>query len=144
MSFATHRGGAIFSIPFGAVDRRAFIYLWSIPSSGTITIIQNALIANIAQPILSVIYSASNGLITAMCAANEWNTYASEMKGLRVSGIPCSAQRSTHFLQLPYRYGVPLMILSVLTHWMVSLAIFVVSVLSDGGQNLDGVMAIIT
>lgn len=30
------------------------------------------------------------------------------------------------------------MILSVPTHWMVSQAIFVASVLSDGGQNLDG------
>ena len=100
---------------------------------------QNALIANIAQPVLSAIYFAFNGLITAMCSANEWNTYAREMKGLRVSGVPTGAQRSTHFLQLPYRYGVPLMVLSVLTHWMVSQAIFVVSVLNDGRLNLGGI-----
>lgn len=137
-SIATGRHSDIFSVPFGTVDTRSIIYYWNVASTGVSGVIQNALIANIAQPILSAIYFAFNGLITAMCGASEWNSYSHEMKGLRVSGVPTGSQRSTHFLQLPYKYGVPLMVLSVLTHWMVSQAIFVVSVLNDGRLNLRG------
>lgn len=138
-AIATERGSSLFDIPFATVDPRAIIYTWQVPSVGVSAVIANALIANIAQPVLSAIYFAFNGLITAMCSANEWNSYSLDMKGLRVSGVPVGAQRSTHFLQLPYRYGAPLMVLSILTHWMVSQAIFVVSVLNDGDLNLGGI-----
>ena len=50
---------------------------------------------------------------------------AFKRKGLRVTE-PKAQQRSTYFLQLPYRWGVPLMITSGLLHWLLSQTIFLV------------------
>jgi hypothetical protein len=59
-------------------------------------------------------------------------------KGLRVSENPRGAQRSTYFLQLPYRYAIPLLIVSSAMHWMVSQSLFLVTVLryQPGGTPL--------
>lgn len=59
-----------------------------------------------------------------MLLADEWNGYAYERKMLRVTS-PREKQRSTYGLQLPYRYAVPLMIMSGLLHWLVSQSIFI-------------------
>ena len=55
-------------------------------------------------------------------------TYAFKLKGLRVSSRPKGAQRSTYFLQLPYRFGIPLMVLSGTLHWLVSQSIFLIAI----------------
>lgn len=66
-----------------------------------------------------------------MISASEWDSFALFQKGLRVSGVPRGEQRVTHFLQLPYRYSIPLMGFSTLLHWLISQSIFVVSVVTD-------------
>lgn len=38
------------------------------------------------------------------------------------------AQRTTYFLQLPYRFGIPLMVLSGTLHWLVSQSIFLMAI----------------
>jgi len=86
-----------------------------------------ALVANLPQVILSFLYFAYNSLFTAMLMGYEWTSYAHKRKGLRVSRKPARHQRSTYFLQLPYRFGLPLVILSGTLHWLVSQSIFVVS-----------------
>lgn len=106
----------IWTLGFGAADPRTIVYSWSLSSADISGIVENALIANIAQPVLSLIYFTYNSLMTAMVSASEWDNFAQLRKGLRVSGIPCSEQRGTHFLQLPYRYSVPLMVFSILLH----------------------------
>ena len=63
-----------------------------------------------------------------MLAGDEWSRFAVQRKGLRISGVPNGSQRSTYFLQLPYRYAVPLMITSGLLHWLVSQSIFLVAI----------------
>ena len=45
-----------------------------------------------------------------------------------MSGLARGQQRSTYFLQLPYRFALPLMLLSGVLHWLVSQSIFLVSV----------------
>ena len=89
-------------------------------------LIQNALLANVPQIILSFIYFTYNGLFTAMLLSREWNDFSRERKGIRVSGVPRGHQRSSYFLHLPYRYSFPLMALSALLHWLVSQSIFLV------------------
>jgi hypothetical protein len=86
-----------------------------------------ALIANFPQVLLSFLYFAYNSLFTAMLMGYEWVSYAHKKKGLRVSRRPSGAQRSTYFLQLPYRFGLPLVLLSGTLHWLVSQSIFVVA-----------------
>jgi len=104
----------IWSLGFGAADPRTIIYSWSLSATGISGVVENALIANLAQPVLSLVYYIYNSCLTAMASAAEWDGFALNRKGLRVSGVPQGAQRSTHLLQLPYRFSIPLMIFSIL------------------------------
>jgi hypothetical protein len=114
---------AAFSFGFGAVDPRALI--WGNFGNDIMSL---ALIANTPQLILSFLYFVYNGLFTAMLTGHEWTSYAYNRKGLRVSRKPSRNQRSTYFLQLPYRFSVPLVILSATLHWLISQSIFVVAI----------------
>ncbi|KAF1928320.1 uncharacterized protein M421DRAFT_63465 [Didymella exigua CBS 183.55] len=113
---------AIFALGFGTIDTRALIY-GDFPTD----MISLVLIANLPQVILSFLYFAYNGTFTAMLLGYEWTSYAYKRKGLRVSHVPSGLQRSTYFLQLPYRFGIPLVVLSGTLHWLVSQSIFVVA-----------------
>jgi hypothetical protein len=108
----------------GAVDPRASIEYFDLPSG----LIGIAVIANMPQLILSFLYFSYNALFTAMLMGYEWISYARKRKGLRVSRQPSGAQRSTYFLQLPYRFGIPLMVLSGVLHWLVSQSIFLIAI----------------
>lgn len=95
---------------------------------GDYGLFQMLLLANMAQPILSGLYILYNGIFTSMLQAAEWNDYSVERKGLRISSATEGAQRDTYFLSLPYRYSVPLLIISALLHWLVSQSVFLVSI----------------
>jgi hypothetical protein len=66
----------------------------------------------------------------------EWSQYAYIRRTLRVS-YPSATQRSSYRLQIPYRYGVPLMILIGSIHMLISESIYVVRVrvLTTNGQE---------
>ena len=77
-----------------------------------------------------------------MLMSQEWFGFASARKTLRVTD-PLYNQRSTYRLQLPYKYGIPLLLLSALLHWLVSQSLFLVEVqaytqegVRDGGLTL--------
>ncbi|KAI4948952.1 hypothetical protein J4E91_005414 [Alternaria rosae] len=106
----------------GAVDPRTSIMY--MPAD----LISNAIIANTPQLVLSVLYFSYNGLFTAMLMGYEWISYARKRKGLRVTRQPSGAQRSTYFLSLPYRFGIPLMVISGILHWLVSQSIFLIAI----------------
>ena len=110
-------------IGFGAVDPRTLIFNNELSRD----IIGLAVVSNTPQIILSVLYFTFNSLFTAMLMGYEWTSYAHKRKGLRVSRSPQGSQRSTYFLSLPYRFGVPLVVLSGTLHWLVSQSIFVVA-----------------
>ncbi|KAJ9645682.1 hypothetical protein H2199_002721 [Coniosporium tulheliwenetii] len=103
------------------------LIVWGVPSLGSSGLIANVVLANLAQPILSFLYFSYNGLITCFLLAYEWSQYAMQRKGLRVSNIPHGSQRSTYFLQLPYRFAMPLLAVSGILHWLASQSIFLVS-----------------
>ena len=118
----------LLKLPFGSISAETIIH-WELPSSDTSGFAANVLIANFPQLILSAAYLNYNGLFTSMLAAYEWSQMAWHQKGLRVSHNPQGAQRSTYFLQLPYRYAIPLLIGSGAMHWLVSQSLFLVTVL---------------
>ena len=64
-----------------------------------------------------------------MLLADEWSDYAHERKPLRVTD-PVESQRSTYRLQLPYRYGIPLLVFSGTFHWLVSQTFFLARVMA--------------
>lgn len=130
---ATHLG-------FGALNTRTIITGWSVAQSGTAPAIwANSLLANSVQPVLSFLYLVHNSRLTAILAATEWDSYGCSTpasKSLRVSGIPRGKQRGTYFLQLPFRFSVPLMCWSALLHWFASQSLFTVSLVLDGNGTV--------
>ncbi|KAL6705062.1 hypothetical protein ACN47E_007321 [Coniothyrium glycines] len=112
----------ILSLGYGAADPRTAIV--GMPND----LLINSVVANSPQLVLSLLYFSYNALFTAMLMGYEWTTYAFKRKGLRVSHHPVGAQRSTYFIQLPYRFGLPLMILSGTLHWLVSQSIFLLAI----------------
>jgi len=64
---------------------------------------------------------------TCMVAMHEYTDSYFKRRSLRFS-FPTGMQRSTYWLQLPYRYGIPLLIASGLLHWIVSETLFLVRI----------------
>lgn len=96
-------------------------------------VMPNILVANLPQVIISFTYIMYNSQFTAMLAQREWSNYAIKRAPLRVSE-PSSGQRSTHFLQLPYTFSVPLLLASALLHWFISQSLFLarIAIYNDG------------
>jgi hypothetical protein len=118
-------GQALWSLGFGRPRSQTMIVGWalSLIEDENLAITANVLFANLPQMILSFLYLNLNGLCTSMFLADEWSHYVTERKSLRVSQ-PQRDQRSSYFLQLPYRIAVPLIFMSFLLHWLVSQSIF--------------------
>ncbi|KAH0034207.1 hypothetical protein KCU78_g2310, partial [Aureobasidium melanogenum] len=118
--------------PWGTSSQTTF---GQYPTS-TASILLNAWLTSIPQLLFSFTYFNLNGIFTSMALAKEWNMMASQRKGLRVSH-PEMAQRSTYFLQLPYKWAIPLTIAGGSLHWLVSQSVFLVQtdVLSATGER---------
>lgn len=85
----------------------------------------DSLLVNLPQFALSFCYITLNGICTSMASAQEWNNLAAYRKGLRVT-TPQESQRSTYFLQLPYKWALPLMATSSILHWLMSQSFYLV------------------
>jgi hypothetical protein len=123
---------ALVELGFGSFDPSLIINV-GIAQEGTAGLTECVMLANLPQVILSFLYLMYNGLYTSMHLAHEYGGYATERKALRVTS-PRGTQRSTYWLQLPYTYGVPLIMASATLHWLVSQSIFLarVSVWTNG------------
>lgn len=107
-------------------------------STSSMTVL-NAWLANLPQVFLSLWYITLNTFCTAMAGAEEWNNLAATKaaKGLRVTD-PKGSQRSTYFLQLPYKFATPLITISTLLHWLLSQSFFIVRI---DEYDVDGRLA---
>jgi hypothetical protein len=96
--------------------------------------------ANGWQLLLSINYVLFNALLTTFCVEAEWQSYATKKKALRTT-FPEGQQRSTYFLSLPARYGLPMQGLFTLIHWTLSQGVFVTVVESYfyDGRLVSGV-----
>lgn len=112
------------SLGFGQPDNHFLAYI----SSGSKGIVANAAVANSPHLILSFIYFQWNALFTSMAMGREWNDYSQRRAALRVSDNPRGEQRSRYFLQLPYRFSIPMILVSILLHWLLSQAVFIVAI----------------
>ena len=86
-----------------------------------------AVLTNMPQLLLSFLFLSYNGLFTCMLLSKEWMGYASMHTPLHVTHAK-GEQRSKWRLQLPYHYSIPLMALSTLLHWLISLSLFLARV----------------
>ncbi|KAH7079730.1 hypothetical protein FB567DRAFT_533217 [Paraphoma chrysanthemicola] len=109
----------------GVISGDHFLNL-ELPSGGG-SILTSVLIVNSPQILISFMYVLYNGAFTCMLAGREWSQYAIKRASLRVTS-PVEGQRSTHFLQLPYSWSIPLLAGSILLHWFVSQSLFLARV----------------
>lgn len=117
-------------LPFGTASSGVEMFrTWGTDSEDVLSFgsgpLLNAWLVNLPQILLSFCYLALNGICTSMASAREWNNIAQTRKGLRVTR-PFSKQRSTYFLQLPYRWAIPLIFTSGILHWLLSQSFFLV------------------
>lgn len=117
--------GQISITDFGQIDPD--YYLFSADSASNRPLMLNVIIANLPQLLISHIYVYYSGLVTCMLLTREYLSYSKHRKGLRVS-VPHGAQRSTPWLNVPYRFALPFAAGIALLHWSISESIFLVSV----------------
>ena len=96
----------------------------NVPRSG---LASTALLANLLQLLLTLIYLAYNNLFTRKEVANEWTRYGQRALPLRVTD-PRGAQRSSYYLGLPFRYAIPLQLGSLLLNWLASQSLYVINI----------------
>jgi hypothetical protein len=118
---------SLLGLGLGTLSSKTFIQGGNL-GSGWGYLVSNVVLANCPQVAMSMLYFLYNGLFTSISLATEWDSYARHRKGLRVSSSPVGAQRTAYFLQLPYRYSTPLVVISGLMHWLISQSIFLIFV----------------
>lgn len=96
--------------------------------SGSLNLIPTILVVNIPQLGYTLVHMCNNGLLTRMLLNSEWRRFATERKGLRISGTAKGEQRDTHFFSMPYRFAVPFMAYSSAVYWLLSQSIFLVQI----------------
>ena len=115
------------AVGMGSINARTLLST-KFSKSGPNNIMINSLLANVPQLILSCLYFLYNSLFTSMLLCNEWSRFCHAKKGLRVSN-PQGSQRSSYFLQLPFKYAIPLFCLFTLLQYLFSQSFFLARVL---------------
>ncbi|KAK5651838.1 hypothetical protein OQA88_11607 [Cercophora sp. LCS_1] len=87
-------------------------------------------LANIPQLLVSLCYLRFNAVLTRIHTAKEWHEMGVAYRALRVTS-PRGAQYSRYTLQLPLKWAVPPIVLSIALHFLVSNSIYVF--VSEGG-----------
>lgn len=124
----------IAQLGFGALNAKTIMIA---TAQGASNLVVNALIVNTPQAIMSFVYLNYNSLYTNISLVTEWDRFSQSRKGLRVSSTPKGAQRDTYFLQLPYRYSLPIIFISGTIHWLISQSIFLVNLEVYGPSDDD-------
>jgi hypothetical protein len=134
---------SLWSFGIGTINPYTLIRNWKIPTDGDLAVAGTVLLTNLPQLILSFIYLILNSLLTSMVAAAEWASFAhGAHQPLRVS-FPRGAQKSAFFLELPYQYSIPMLVLSILMHWLISQGFFIAQIFErylwdfDDNDRLD-------
>lgn len=109
------------------MNTKSLLMISSFRGGSSAALLATSVLANTPQLFLSGLYFMYNAVYTSMTAANEWSHYASARKGLRVTSPRSSYQRQTYWLQLPWKFSLPLLIASSVIHWLVSQSIFLVN-----------------
>lgn len=124
-SWASGIGSAteLFGMGFGFSDLSPSL------TSQTFPLVTAAIIANTPQVIISFLYLSYNGIITCMILAHETQRFAEPIKGRRSLRMtsPGIRQRGSYFLQVPFRYAIPLMATTSALHYILSRSIFLVN-----------------
>jgi hypothetical protein len=109
--------------------------IMSVDSAG-LTMLSCVVIANTPQLAITIGYYCYNALLTSMLAADEYSSYGASPKALRVTWpVKGSKQHSTYWLSIPYKYGVPVLVLYMILHWLISQSLFYLLVITYNPAN---------
>ncbi|TQN66010.1 hypothetical protein CSHISOI_09399 [Colletotrichum shisoi] len=128
----------LWKLGFGALT--PFTYLvTNLPRRDPGGLISNVLLANLPQLLLSILYILCNTMLSTFLVQREFSRMHKPeyRKALRVSE-PVGIQRSTYFISLPLRYGIPLYASSGIMHWLISQSLFLArirAVSAEGGDD---------
>ncbi|KAF2971938.1 hypothetical protein GQX73_g1523 [Xylaria multiplex] len=111
------------SLGFGSVTPYTYLNL-HLPRGDPLGLLINVLIINSPQLVFSILYSLYGAILTTFLIQREFSLMYSHRKALRVSE-PVGIQRSSYFISLPLRYGIPLNVSSALLHWLISQSFFI-------------------
>lgn len=112
----------LWRLGFGALNANALVIVGDGGSAAGM-----ALLANSPQVCLAILYIVYKGLMTAIFNAKDWSRFGFEDQHLMVS-TPAGKQRGTWILGIPKYYGVALLVLQTILHWLISESIFVVQI----------------
>ena len=98
-TLGTTQISVLYTLGFGTVSPNSIV---NFETSGLLPTVP---FANLPQTILFFLYLFYNSLYSSFLGSNEWSKYSHTRKSLRVTD-PQGSQRSTYFLQLPYKYGI--------------------------------------
>ena len=89
------------------------------------------------QLLLSLLYIIVSAMLATFLVQREFDQMNGRRKPLRVSE-PIGIQRSSYFISMPLRFGIPLYAMSWLMHWLISQSLFlarITAVLPDQGTD---------
>lgn len=131
------------SIGLGQVQTQNLVLGTNLPQLGASAVLITALVANAPQALLSFLYMVYNTIFTLMYLGEDWDLYGAytaasriRFRGnskkqthryLRVSD-PKGQQKSTHMLNLPMRFAIPLICISGLLHWLMSSSLYLANI----------------
>ncbi|KAI1734061.1 hypothetical protein F4680DRAFT_471437 [Xylaria scruposa] len=126
------------SLGFGAVNELTYLNL-QLPRGDPSGLIINVLIINSPQLLFSIMYSVAGAMLTTFLVQREFSLMytKSHRKTLRVSE-PVGIQRSSYFISLPLRYGIPFNLFSAVFHWLISQSYFlarITALLPNGKED---------
>jgi hypothetical protein len=122
-----HSASGLWKVGFGTVNSNNLMNI-------TVSLIGGVLFANTPQALLSYLYLAYNALYTNLFVAHGFTSYMHERKALRVTA-PRGKQRDTYWLNVPFRYAIPMTVMSGLFHWLASQSIFMVQITITNDQR---------
>ena len=111
---------SLWSLGLGTVDARAMVSLD--PNTNTAGM---AMLANVPQLFLAAIYIVFNPLVSLMFSADWWASLASARRSLVVSS-PSAQQTSPPLLGASFGWGLTLLALHSVLHWLCSQSLFLV------------------
>ncbi|KAI0860541.1 hypothetical protein F4860DRAFT_478805 [Xylaria cubensis] len=128
------------SLGFGSVSSLTYLNL-NLPRRDPLGLVLNVLIINSPQLLFSVMYTLYGAIITTFLVQREFSLLysSSYRKTLRVSE-PVGIQRSSYFISVPFRYGIPLNLFSSLLHWLISQSFFIsriTAIKPDGVEDYE-------
>ncbi|KAI1080057.1 hypothetical protein F5B20DRAFT_542097 [Whalleya microplaca] len=128
------------NLGFGALTPLAYLVV-DLPREDPAGLLYTVIVVNLPQLFFSATYTIYSAVLSTFLVQYEFSLMhsSSKRKPLRVSE-PVGIQRSSYFISIPLRYGIPLILSSGVIHWLISQSFFLARVTAlntNGSQDYD-------